>query len=158
MELFSVYATIGADANEFFKNIDVAEKKGSAFSNTKGKGFFERLRSSMSFLADGFLAAKGVVAAFNKTLGVFGLNAAKEGDRVDKMSQQIGMSRRAFQEWDFVLGQSGTTIDTAQRAILQLTENIQGVGPRAKAGQEAFQQLGFSVDHLRNKRPECVCQ
>ena len=36
--------------------------------------------------------------------------AADTTDRIDKMSQKVGLSRKGFQEWEYILSQNGTSI------------------------------------------------
>ena len=45
-------------------------------------------------------------------------------DRVDKLSQKIGMSRQGFQEWDYILSQSGTDVEKATDGFKTLVTQI----------------------------------
>ena len=85
------------------------------------------------------------VTAGAVALGALVLKSAEATDRIDKMSQQIGMSRKGFQEWDYILSQNGMSIDSLKMGMktlsTQLTQAIEGTG----AGAEAFKKLGVSV-------------
>ena len=57
-------------------------------------------------------------------------------DRVDKLSQKIGISRKGFQEWDYVLSQSGADIEKMQvgmkTLVQRMDESTQGAGYRGR--------------------------
>lgn len=82
------------------------------------------------------------------TFGAFKIveGASQAGDEIDKMSQKLGLSREGFQEWDFILSQSGTNIRSMNTGMKTLTqrmdESMQGVG----AGAEAFERLGLDIE------------
>ena len=72
---------------------------------------------------------------------------AEYGDNIDKMSQKMGMSSTAYQEWDAIMQHSGTTID-AMKAPMKTLANA------AQSGSEAFQKLGISEDEVKNLSQE----
>ena len=61
------------------------------------------LKVGAEIAAGAFAAAVGSLTAAVKVAGVT--------DNIDKMSQKLGMSRQAYQEWDFIMSQSGASID-----------------------------------------------
>lgn len=69
------------------------------------------------------------------------------GDNVDKMSQKLGMSTDAYQEWSYILGQSGASIDAMKTGMASLEKAAQG-------GSEAFQKLGISAQDLQSMNSE----
>lgn len=81
--------------------------------------------------------AAGTVYAMKK--------AAEYGDRIDKMSQKIGMSRKSFQEWDYIMSQNGGNVETLQMGFKTLVTQIEGVQKGSKDSIKAFQALGVSV-------------
>ena len=85
------------------------------------------------------------------------------GDRVDKLSQKIGMSRKAFQEWDYICSQSGMSVESLQMGMKTLVNQIDGVQKGNKASISTFRKLGVSVrdtrGNLKNQEQvfnECV--
>ena len=44
-------------------------------------------------------------------------NVAAYGDNIDKMSQKMGMSAEAYQEWDAVMQHSGTSMEAMKSSI-----------------------------------------
>lgn len=76
----------------------------------------------------------------------FGLKkTADYGDRIDKMSQKIGMSRKAFQEWDYIMSQNGGSVESLQMGFKTLTTQIEGIQKGSKDSIKAFSSLGVSV-------------
>lgn len=82
--------------------------------------------------------------------------AADAGDRIDEMSNKLGISYEAYQQWDYILSQTGASIDSIkggmQRLAVGVDEARTGVGPAA----EAFARLGITMDQLEGKSREDI--
>ena len=50
--------------------------------------------------------------------------SAEATDRIDKMSQKIGLSRQGFQEFDFIMSQSGMSVDQPQMGFKTLVTQV----------------------------------
>lgn len=72
---------------------------------------------------------------------------ATYGDGIDKMSQKLGISAEAYQEWDAILQHSGTSIDSMQRGMTTLSK-------AAEEGSDAFARLGLSQDEVASMNQE----
>ena len=112
----------------------------------------DKLRDKFSKLQSGFKKVAGVMATVGSAVGVLGgaiLRASNQvanyGDRIDKMSQKIGMSRKAFQEWDYIMSQNGGSVESLQMGFKTLTTQIEGVQKGSKDSVNAFRALGVSV-------------
>ena len=68
-------------------------------------------------------------------------SAAEYGDNVDKMSQKMGISAEAYQEWEAVMQHSGTSMET-------LKASMKTMANAAQKGNEAFQALGISEEEV----------
>ena len=93
----------------------------------------------------------GAVVKVVKELGNLAVQSTVVLDRVDKMSQKIGMSRQGFQEWDYILAQSGANIDGLQMSMKTLSTQADAV---TKGGSEAtamFEKLGVEVLDVNGK-------
>lgn len=78
---------------------------------------------------------------------------AEYGDMVDKSSQKLGISAKAYQEWDAVLQHSGTSMSSMSTAFKTLADAVQDTS----ADQErAFRRLGLSLDDLKHKSTEDI--
>jgi len=81
-------------------------------------------------------------------------NTAEAGDRVDKMSQKIGLSREGFQEWDYVMSQNGMSIDSMQGGMKRLVNSFDDMKKGGKTATDAFNRVGLSMDDLQGKSNE----
>ena len=57
-------------------------------------------------------------------LFAFANNSAQSADEIDKMSQKVGMSAKAYQEWDYVLQISGTEMSSMTTGLKTLTNKF----------------------------------
>ena len=98
------------------------------------------------------IAAVGTAATAGGA-AIFGLatKAASSCDNIDKMSQRLGLSRQAFQEWDYVLSQSGVDINSMKIGFKTLTNTIGQVSEAGTTAGTAFDTLGISIDDVKGK-------
>ena len=82
--------------------------------------------------------------------------AAEAGDRIDKMSQRVGLSREKFQEWDYILAQNGGNIESLQMGIKSLTDKIDLALTGNESAIKSFGSLGISLDDLKGKTREQI--
>ncbi len=73
--------------------------------------------------------------------------AAEYGDNIDKMSQKMGMSSDAYQEWDFIMQHCGASIDSLQ-------SGMKTMATAAETGSDAFAQLGISQEQIAGMSQE----
>jgi phage-related protein len=96
-------------------------------------------------------AAKGAVTAVTAVTGAtvaMGTAVVKSasataqyGDNIDKMSQKMGMTAEAYQEWDAVMQHSGTSMETMKASMKTLAN-------AAESGNAAFATLGITEEDL----------
>lgn len=67
---------------------------------------------------------------------------AAYGDNIDKMSQKMGMTAEAYQEWDAVMQHSGTSMETMKSSMKTLAN-------AAQTGNDAFKELGITEKDLQ---------
>ena len=96
-------------------------------------------------LKNATVAVSAGLGAVVATAGVAVNKTAELGDRVDKLSQKIGLSRKGFQEWDYVCSQSGMQVESLQMGMKTLVNQIDGVTKGNKASIATFNKLGVSV-------------
>lgn len=110
-----------------------------------------KLRAGLKMAGKAFLAVGAIVGAVGGAI-VRGANQyAEMGDRIDKMSQKIGMSRKAFQEWDYIMSQNGGNVETLQMGFKTFTTQIEGVQKGSKDSINAFRALGVQVKDNNGK-------
>lgn len=73
------------------------------------------------------------------------INSTEAGDRIDKMSQKMQMSRQTFQELDYVFSQNGASIDMMQSGMSRLSKTMDGARTGSKANVKTFKDLGISL-------------
>ena len=124
----------------------------------KIQGNTDKLREKMSRLTGGLKKVGGALTAVGATVGVVGgailrgaNQVAEMGDRIDKMSQKIGMSRKSFQEWDYIMSQNGGNVETLQMGFKTLVTQIEGVQKGSKDSISAFRDLGVQVKDNNGK-------
>lgn len=119
------------------------ESGGSSF----GSGFAKVLGGSGKMVAGavatGGAALAAMGTAFIKTSG----DVASYGDNIDKMSQKMGLSAEAYQEWDAVMQHSGTSMETMKASMKTLAN-------AAETGKDAFDKLGISQEQIASMSQE----
>lgn len=116
---------------------------GNAFSGSMGSAIGAGAQIAAGAVVAAGAAVAGVTSAF--VSGASGV--AEYGDNIDKMSQKMGISATAYQEWDAIMQHSGTSIDGMQRGLVTLSK-------QAEKGSDAFQKLGISQKDLQNMSQE----
>lgn len=104
-------------------------------------------KAGLGVAAAGFAA---VTTAAVATTGAImdGVSAAADyGDTIDKMSQKMGLSTDAYQEWDFVMQHCGTSIEA-------LKPSMKTLALAAENGSDAFAQLGISEEQIASMSQE----
>lgn len=111
----------------------------------KASGGWSVLKGALADLAAS--AIKTAASAISDTAQEMITSAAEYGDTIDKMSQKMGMSSDAYQEWDFVLQHCGASIESLKPAMKTLAT-------AAESGSDAFAQLGISQEQIAGMSQE----
>lgn len=122
MNVFELMAKISLDTSGYTKSLDTAKKAAGTVAKVGVAGF----------KAVGTAAVDAGVKLVKETA-----NVASYGDNIDKMSQKMGISAKAYQEWDAVMQHSGTSMATLKSSMRILSN-------AAESGSAAFQELGIS--------------
>lgn len=143
MDLFDIAAKITLNTDQFEKGMKNAESEGS--------GFASKLKKGLGTAAKVGGAAITAIGAGAVALGKSFYNGVSDlaayGDQIDKNSQKMGISAQAYQEWDFVLQHSGSSIDAMGRGMMTLSK-------QAESGSDAFERLGISTQDLAELNKE----
>ena len=167
MELFNLLAKLTLDASDFDKGIDEAQKKADSFqmpddkklnldtkgfndglddAKSKGSEFGSTIKEIFNGVKDAFLVS-GVMFAISKVVtgvqqGIDLLTTG--GDKIDKQSKKLNLSTKSYQELNYALGLSGSSINDLAMGMKKFTE-IQG-GKVTKDQSAAFEKLGISAE------------
>lgn len=87
------------------------------------------------------------VAGAATAVAGFAVSQAATLDAIDKNSQKLGMSREEYQKWDFVLSQSGLSIESFGTGMKTLTAQMDAVSEGNAAAIENFRKLGVEVQN-----------
>ena len=98
----------------------------------------------------GAVTVGGIVKVV-KSLGDLAVQSTVVLDRVDKMSQKIGMSRQGFQEWDYILAQTGANVDGLQMSMKTLATQAEQVSQGNAESTRIVQELGVEVTDVNGK-------
>ena len=102
MELFKLFGSILIQDEEAVKNLNKVRKEAKGVNKAMGE------LGKMAGEA-GKAIAVGITAGA-AALGGLLMKTTQSLDRIDKLSQKIGMSRREFQKWEYTLSQNGISI------------------------------------------------
>lgn len=141
--LFDLQAKITLDTKDYEKGIGNAESKAS--------GFASKLKSGLGTAAKVGAAALTASAAAVGAVSTAMVNGVKQtaeyGDNIDKMSQKMGMTAQAYQEWDFIMQHNGTTIESMKASMKTLAN-------AAETGNDAFGKLGITQEQMASMSQE----
>ena len=137
MELFKIFGKIAIDNEEANENIEATSKKAGNFAESLKKG----AATAAKF---GTAVVTGTAAAGAALMGVVS-SSASTADEIDKMSAKIGISKQAYQEWSYVLGQNGMDVNSLQNGMKTLVKQMDGAAQGTEASVDLFERLGVSV-------------
>ena len=147
----------------FNKELKETKKASSGIETVKskfkalGKGLGAAGKAVAGTAKVGAAAVAGITTASvaaGKAIGSLASDSAKAGDEVDKMSQKLGLSRKGYQEWGFVLGQAGVDINSLQTGMKTMTNQIGAAKSGTAASVETFKKLGISMEELQGMSRE----
>lgn len=143
MDLFTLSAKLQLDKSNYEQGLrdseSMASKAGNAISGVLGAS----AKVAVAGIAAISAATVGATTAIVNGAG----KVAEYGDNIDKMSQKMGISAQAYQEWDAIMQHSGTSIDSMSRGMQTLQKN-------AVNSAEKFEALGISQEQLANMSTE----
>ncbi len=122
----------------------------------KSSGKLEALGGVLKASVAAVAAVGAAAVAAGKKIWDMANETAEYGDEVDKMSQKLGMSAEAYQEWDYVLGQSGVDITSMSTGMKTLTNQIDAAKGGSEDAIERFKQLGISLEDLNSMSREDI--
>jgi hypothetical protein len=137
MELFKLLGTIAIENEEANENIEETSSKAGKVAEAlkKGAGVAAKF---------GTAVVTGTAAAGAALTGIAS-SAASQADEIDKMSAKIGLSKQAYQEWSYVLGQNGMDVNSLQMGMKTLVSQMEGAAEGTESSVEMFEKLGVSI-------------
>lgn len=129
------------------------EKELGGVGVSGGQSFNKGFSSVLGGVGKATLGIAAAGAAGLAALGTGVVNASKDvaayGDDIDKLSQKMGLSAEAYQEWDAVMQHSGTSMETMKASMKTLANAVEN-------DNKAFKELGLSQEELANMSQEQI--
>ena len=143
------FSDAAKDAKEQAGGLDAAlQEAGQSYSRKQaGEEFAEQTAALAHGIATQAQTVFGVANAFFDAAEA----AASYGDEIDKQSQKIGISRRGYQEWSYILGQNGADIKNLKTAFQQLMKVQEGL---TKTAEDDLAAVGLSLDEIQSMSRE----
>lgn len=148
MDLLNLAAKLTLNDDGFKRGVSSAEKTGKGLSDSLQKTF-SKIKTFAATALSGAAIKKGIDMMRDLVNEV-----AAAGDRIDKQSQALGMSRKAFQEWDYILGQNGASIDSLGVSMKTLNSTILSAADGSEEANESLVRLGLNYVELGKMDPE----
>jgi hypothetical protein len=146
MEIFKLFGSVFIDNDKANKSLQKTDSKAKTVAKSLGGGIKTAAKFGAGVAAGASVAAGALYGVASK--------AAETTDRIDKMSQKMGLSREGFQEWDYILSQNGASIDSLQTGFKTLSDRTDELRTGVGKGAEAFERLGLSSEELEGMNQE----
>lgn len=144
-EFIRIGARIVCDSSGFKSGLNKAE--------SDAKSFTSRLEGIIG-KAKTVLKAAGITTAVykvSKSIWNLANETSAYGDQVDKASQKLGISTKAYQQWDYVLGQNGASIESMTTAFTTLKN---GMTDGTKEYKRSIKALGLAYKDISHMSTE----
>ena len=123
-------------------------------ASKKSFDFGEAAKTAGTVAVAAMAAVATAVAGVIGTLGEMITQTAEYGDEVDKMSQKLGLSTDAYQEWDYVLSLAGTEMSSMSTGLKTLTNKLDDAKNGSASALAMFESLGLSLEDLQGMSRE----
>lgn len=144
MNLFELFAKLTLDSSEYEKDLDAAEKQAESFKEKWNAGTTS-IKKGLKDIGVGVGTFTALSAgAFKAADGI-----SKNLDNIDKMSQKLGLSTDAYQEWNYVMQISGTSLDNMAMGLKTLTNKFDDAVNGSDSAIETFNRLGLSMEDIQ---------
>lgn len=125
---------------------------GKILSGSLSGSLTSGLGAALSLTGTAIVGAAGAAVGAATAAGAAYLSAASAaseyGDNIDKMSQKIGISAEAYQEWSYVFERNGTNIDNMQTGMKTLSSVIADAGNGSESAAEKLKAIGLSLEDV----------
>jgi len=148
VEIFKLFGSIFVDSSEAEKSISKTEEKAEGLGTKLGNGIKTAAKWGTAIVGGATAAAGGLLAVTNQT--------AEYADEIDKLSERTGINREELQRWKYAAAQSGADIGKLEVGVKKLSDVMDDAINGNEKATEAFNQLGISIDDLKNKSQEQI--
>ena len=125
---------------------EAGEKSGKSFGDAMAKG----LKATAGVIAGAMATVTAGAVAVTKTF----VDTAKQTAAYDKTSQKLGLSAKAYQEWDYVMKIAGTEMSSMTTGLKTLTNKLDDAKNGSASAQAMFSALGISMEDISSMSRE----
>lgn len=143
MDVFELVAKLTLDSSAYDSGLSESEGKATSFASKFGGAL--GTAGKVGAAAFGAVTTAGVAAVGAVIKGT--ASVAEYGDNIDKMSQKMGISSTAYQEWDAIMQHSGTSMETLKSGMKTLANAVEN-------GNEAFERIGITQEQIASMNQE----
>lgn len=137
MEIFRLIGSVFVDTEKADESIQKTDEKAGSLGQTLLNGVGTAAKWGAGIVA-------GATAAAGALVGV-ATDAAGAMDAIDKGSAKVGISKQAYQEWSYVLGQNGMDIGKMEVGMKTLVAAMDGAAAGTDSAVAKFDALGLSI-------------
>ena len=145
------------DASSATKDLST-ETKTSEKTSTSAGDAFKKVASGVGVAAKAIATAAAAIGAAavaaGKAIWEMANNTAATGDEIDKMSQKIGISAQAYQEWSYVFEKSGADVNNLQAGMKTLSGVIIDAAAGSEGAADKLNAVGLSIEQLNGLSQE----
>lgn len=144
MQILELFAKLTADTSGFDKAMKSADRSGKNLKNSLDSTF-----SKIKTIVAGALSVAVVKKGVQSILSLAN-EVSEVGDKIDKQSQALGLSRKAYQEWEYILSQNGASIDSLGTSMKTLNSLILSAADGSEEAKDSFSELGLGIHEIEN--------
>lgn len=154
----ALQAEVSKTASELNHLETEAKEADNALDDASDAKRFDKLKGALDKVGEGLKIAAsvtgavvGAAAAAAGAITNLATSSAEYADEVDKMSQKIGISKQAYQEWSYVMGQNGMDVDALQTGMKTLNTQILKTQGATDKSKTSLGKLGVAVTDSTGK-------
>lgn len=137
MEIFRLIGSVFVDTDQAEESIKKTDEKAGSLGQTLINGVGTAAKWGAGIVAGATVATGAVLGVATASAGAM--------DAIDKGSAKVGLSKQAYQEWSYVLGQNGMDISKMEVGMKTLVAAMDGAAAGTKSATEKFDALGLSI-------------
>ena len=133
------------------------KKAGSSFTSFMGsaiKAGIGTIGAAVTAVTAATASVVGTTVATSKTLVESAKAVSEYGDEIDKTSQKLGLSKQAYQEWDYVMHLAGTEMSSMTTGLKTLTNKLDDAKNGSEDAVAMFDKLGISMEDINSMSRE----
>ena len=147
MSVFNLEAMIGMDTSDYDAGLEKSEKSFLSF----GLNIKDGIKKVADITTSAVSAVASGVTKMAEDMISSSMELADYGDSIDKTSQKLGISAKAYQEWDAVMQHSGTSMESMTATFKTLANATQDMTDDQAA---AFERLGMNLEEVKQMSVE----